>query len=163
MSRFLSVLPETLSSSSDAMERWMKDGTGIMWGDLPDSVFTAVAKFFQPVYKFLLPHWFATATELTSINQTLSTTAGSKILDVGCGFGVSTRVLGNLFPKSKIIGVDYHAHSIETAKEKTVEEGLTNVDYICCNSASPNWHGRYLSLESKRECPWSSMGKHNDR
>lgn len=41
-----------------------------------------------------------------------------KILDFGCGDGISCKLLKEAFPKSEIVGVDVSEESIKTAKEK---------------------------------------------
>ena len=96
------------------------------------------------MYKFLLPHWFSTAPELADLHAALSSESQPIILDVGCGYGVSTRVLAKLYTSAKVVGVDYHAPSIDYAKEQTTKEGLDNVEYVCCYAASPEWHGRWV-------------------
>jgi malonyl-CoA O-methyltransferase len=55
------------------------------------------------------------------------------ILDLGCGTGFFTRKLANLYPESKVLGIDFAPNMIEQAKEKIDENNLTNtfVSFKC--------------------------------
>jgi SAM-dependent methyltransferase len=44
-------------------------------------------------------------------------TKGARVADVGCGFGASTMLMARAFPRSEFVGFDYHAPSIERARE----------------------------------------------
>ena len=44
--------------------------------------------------------------------------------DVGCGHGSSTILLGQAYPNSTVVGSDYHAGSIETARERAQAAGV---------------------------------------
>ena len=47
--------------------------------------------------------------------------AYEKIIDIGCGSGMSTIALANQFPKAQIIGVDLSEQMLEKAKELEIE------------------------------------------
>lgn len=49
---------------------------------------------------------------------------GAKVADVGCGHGASTVIMANAFPNSEFHGFDYHAPSIERAREAAAEVGV---------------------------------------
>ena len=49
---------------------------------------------------------------------------GAKVADVGCGHGISTRLMAKAFPKSRFFGFDAHPGSIDAARKATQEEGL---------------------------------------
>jgi ubiquinone/menaquinone biosynthesis C-methylase UbiE len=46
------------------------------------------------------------------------------VADVGCGHGASTILMASAFPNSSFIGFDYHAPSIERAREAAQEAGV---------------------------------------
>ena len=50
---------------------------------------------------------------------------GAIVADVGCGHGISTILMAKAYPNSKFIGYDYHEPSIEIARTRAKEEGLT--------------------------------------
>jgi SAM-dependent methyltransferase len=47
------------------------------------------------------------------------------VADVGCGHAVSTITMAKAYPNNKFIGFDYHRPSIEMARRRAKEEGLT--------------------------------------
>jgi len=51
---------------------------------------------------------------------------GAKVADVGCGHGVSTRLMAQAFPNSRFFGFDYHEGSIEAARLGAKEAGLAD-------------------------------------
>jgi 2-polyprenyl-3-methyl-5-hydroxy-6-metoxy-1,4-benzoquinol methylase len=50
---------------------------------------------------------------------------GAKVADVGCGHAISTIVMAKAYPNSQFVGFDYHKPSIEIARKKAKEEGLS--------------------------------------
>jgi len=53
-----------------------------------------------------------------------------RILDVGCGFGGSSRMLARRFPEAEVVGVTLSPAQVRRGKELAAEQGLTNVDFI---------------------------------
>ena len=51
------------------------------------------------------------------------------VLDVGCGSGSMTRLIGNSFPRAKVIGVDARDQYLDFAEDRAREEGLRNVGF----------------------------------
>jgi 2-polyprenyl-3-methyl-5-hydroxy-6-metoxy-1,4-benzoquinol methylase len=49
---------------------------------------------------------------------------GATVADVGCGHGISTKLMARAFPNSRFFGFDAHPGSIEAARKTTKEEGL---------------------------------------
>ena len=49
----------------------------------------------------------------------------AKVADVGCGHGASTIVMAQAYPRSHFVGLDFHGASIETAKQRAVDAGVT--------------------------------------
>ncbi|MDN5750465.1 MAG: class I SAM-dependent methyltransferase [Pseudonocardia sp.] len=44
--------------------------------------------------------------------------------DIGCGLGASSIILGQAFPRTTVIGSDYHDGSIELARKRAVDAGV---------------------------------------
>jgi ubiquinone/menaquinone biosynthesis C-methylase UbiE len=45
---------------------------------------------------------------------------------VGCGHGASTILMGQAYPRSDFVGFDYHAASIEAARERAQKAGVAD-------------------------------------
>ncbi|CAE7835004.1 unnamed protein product [Symbiodinium sp. CCMP2592] len=56
-------------------------------------------------------------------------TAPKKILDVGCGIGGSSRILGKRFPDAEVLGITLSPQQAERAGKLAKEQGLTNVRF----------------------------------
>lgn len=56
--------------------------------------------------------------------------ADKRVLDFGCGSGASTAILGSLFPKSEIIGIDLFDDLLSIAKARAKYYGFPNVTFI---------------------------------
>ena len=55
--------------------------------------------------------------------------------DVGCGHGVSTRLMAAAFPNSTFYGFDYHDGSIQAARDLTKDAGLSDRVHFDVHSA----------------------------
>jgi SAM-dependent methyltransferase len=51
------------------------------------------------------------------------------VLDVGCGSGSMTRLIGHSFPRAKVIGVDVRDQYLDFAEARAREEDLHNVGF----------------------------------
>jgi SAM-dependent methyltransferase len=52
-----------------------------------------------------------------------------RILDAGCGSGVSTEYLVHLNPKAQVVGIDLSAGTLEVAKERCKRSGANRVEF----------------------------------
>jgi SAM-dependent methyltransferase len=51
--------------------------------------------------------------------------AGAQVTDVGCGLGTSTVLLAETYPRSTFAGSEYHQPSIEEARKRAADAGVT--------------------------------------
>jgi SAM-dependent methyltransferase len=99
-----------------------KTGKGVGWNRRSECLFCGTARFFRTGYKHhLVQEWLPA---LDGVVEKLK--RGAKVADVGCGHGVSTRLMAEAFPKSRFYGYDYHDGSIETARDLTKKAGLSD-------------------------------------
>ena len=56
-------------------------------------------------------------------------TAGSRVLEAGCGIGAQTVILARNSPDALITSIDISADSLKKAKEMVIKEGITNVTF----------------------------------
>jgi SAM-dependent methyltransferase len=99
-----------------------KTGEGLEWGKQHPCLFEGTERFFKSGYiANLMTSWIPA---LDGVEAKLK--AGAKVADVGCGLGASTILMAQAFPKSKFAGFDYHAGSIETARKRAKDAGVSD-------------------------------------
>ena len=110
----------------------MKTGKGFGWGDHHPYLFEGTERFFRPNYVAnLTNHWIPS---LEGVEEKLKN--GAKVADVGCGHGVTTILMAKEYPKSQIIGFDFHEKSIDWARKEAEREGLKNITFEVGGSTS---------------------------
>jgi SAM-dependent methyltransferase len=97
-----------------------RTGDGVPYDNQDPDVFTGVERFYLPAYAANLTTTWVPA--LTGVVEKLD--AGAKVADVGCGHGVSTLLLAQAYPRSEVVGFDYHPRSISRARERARAAGL---------------------------------------
>jgi SAM-dependent methyltransferase len=114
MTSALGVVPKLI-------ERF-RSGKGIGWDEHAPGLFEGTERFFRPGYAaFLVGSWIPA---LEGVKEKLE--RGARVADVGCGHGASTIVMAKAFPKSTFSGFDYHAPSIEVARQRAKDAGLAD-------------------------------------
>jgi 2-polyprenyl-3-methyl-5-hydroxy-6-metoxy-1,4-benzoquinol methylase len=99
-----------------------RTGAGMGWHEHHDDVFLGCEMFFRPGYLAnLVPSWIPA---LNGVQAKLR--AGAHVADVGCGLGASTVLLAEAYPASTFTGSDYHEGSIELARKRAADAGVTN-------------------------------------
>ncbi|MBA3712900.1 MAG: class I SAM-dependent methyltransferase [Pyrinomonadaceae bacterium] len=97
-------------------------GEGLGWHEHDHGVFRGTELFFKPGYAAnLVSSWIPS---LNGVEAKLK--AGAKVADVGCGLGASTILMTQAYPHSTFVGYDYHDKSIEMARERAVEAGVSD-------------------------------------
>jgi SAM-dependent methyltransferase len=99
-----------------------RTGAGMGWHEHVDGVFHGCERFFRPGYAANLVNSWIPA--LHDVKEKLE--AGGWVADVGCGKGASTILMAKAFPKSQFFGFDYHAKSIEAARESAERNGVAD-------------------------------------
>jgi len=97
-----------------------RTGEGVGWHEHDAELFHGAERFFKPLYKTnVVQNWIPA---LDGVQQKLE--AGALVADVGCGYGFSTILMAQSFPKSRFEGFDYHEPSIKTARERAKDAGV---------------------------------------
>jgi len=99
-----------------------RTGKGVGWDQHDPDLFLGTERFFRPGYNaHLVTEWIPA---LDGVKAKLE--AGGSVADVGCGHGASTIIMARAFPRSSFVGFDYHAPSIEKARERAREAGVAD-------------------------------------
>ena len=107
------------------IENAFKTGEGLSWGDHNTCLFCGTEKFFSPSYEGnLISSWLPALDGVVDKLQ-----KGAKVADIGCGHAASTIIMAKAFPNSTFFGFDFHAASIEQAKERADSAGVANVSF----------------------------------
>lgn len=98
-----------------------KTGEGMGWHEHHPELFVGTERFFRPGYAaHLVSAWIPA---LEGVDARLR--KGGRVADVGCGLGASTILMAKSYPNSEFTGFDYHEKSIETARQRAGEAGLS--------------------------------------
>jgi SAM-dependent methyltransferase len=104
------------------VEEAFRTGKGVGWHDHSKCLFSGTERFFRPGYNAnLVSSWIPA---LDGVEAKLK--AGAKVADVGCGHGASAILMAKAYPKSEFFGFDYHAPSLERAKDLAKEAGVSD-------------------------------------
>lgn len=102
-----------------------RTGHGMEWGEHHRCLFSGTERFFRAGYHaHLLGEWLPA---LDGVVDKL--VQGAKVADIGCGHGASTTLMARAFPRSEFFGFDYHAPSIDTARQRARDAGVDNVRF----------------------------------
>lgn len=110
-----------LKAAPKVVERF-KTGEGLGWHEHDKDLFCGTELFFRPGYLMHLVNDWIPA--LDGVEEKLK--AGAKVADIGCGHGASTILMAQAFPNSTFHGFDYHEESIDTARRKAEEAGVSD-------------------------------------
>jgi SAM-dependent methyltransferase len=99
-----------------------RSGAGVGWHEHDHGVFEGCERFFRPGYAANLASAWIPA--LTGVEEKLR--RGGRVADVGCGHGASTILMAEAFPASSFTGFDYHAASVEQARERAAAAGVSD-------------------------------------
>ncbi len=119
-----------------------RTGEGIGWHEHDDLVFTGCERFFKPGYLAnLVPQWLPALDGVVAKLEN-----GARVADLGCGHGASTMLLAQAYPKSSFHGSDYHQGSVDQARKRAAEEGVTDrVTFEVASAQTFEGHGYDLA------------------
>lgn len=113
---------KAMTHAVSRIEDSFKNGGGMLWGEHDPDLFVGTERFFRPGYAaHLIASWIPA---LTGIEEKLK--AGGKVADIGCGHGSSTVIMAQAYPNSHFWGFDNHDKSIETARQRAKEAGVSD-------------------------------------
>jgi SAM-dependent methyltransferase len=116
------VVLASLFLDKDKLVTAMRGNGALPWGEHHPCLFGGTERFFRPGYRaHLVAEWLPA---LEGIVPKLE--AGATVADVGCGHGASTVIMAQAYPASHFYGFDYHAPSIEAAKQRAADGGVAD-------------------------------------
>jgi 2-polyprenyl-3-methyl-5-hydroxy-6-metoxy-1,4-benzoquinol methylase len=128
-----SIIRDLFHVRDRALENF-RTGKGMEWGEHHSCLFHGTERFFRASYNSnLLGAWLPALDGMTARLQ-----SGIKVADVGCGHGASTILMAKAFPKSTFVGIDYHPESIETARQRAKDAGVSNATFKAADATSYN-------------------------
>ena len=123
-----------------------KTGEGVSWGNHNKCLFCGTEKFFSPSYENnLISSWIPS---MEGVTEKLK--KGVKVADIGCGHAASTIIMAKAFPNSTFIGFDFHEESIQQAKSRANDAGITNVSFEV--STAKTFHGKDYDFITFFDC-----------
>ncbi|RDZ27853.1 class I SAM-dependent methyltransferase [Lysobacter silvisoli] len=123
-----------------------RSGAGMEWGEHHPCLFHGTERFFRAGYNaHLLGEWLpALDGAVDKLRQ------GAHVADVGCGHGASTTLMAQAYPNSRFVGYDYHAASVETARQRAQEAGIDNAQFEVADATG--YGGRDFDLIAFFDC-----------
>jgi len=109
-------------------EQHLASGERMWWADTSPEWIAGVAGTGTPFYTRLVPGGLAQVPGLDARLQ-----AGCLVVDTACGAGVGLIRLAMTYPRCQIVGVDGDAHSIDQARARLAEAGLTDRIQLVCS------------------------------
>ncbi len=99
-----------------------RTGKGFGWHEHEKGLFEGCERFFRPNYLAnLTTNWIPA---LDGVEEKLK--RGARVADIGCGHGASTILMAKAYPASEFYGFDYHAASIERARDSAKQAGVSD-------------------------------------
>ncbi|MCM3903060.1 MAG: methyltransferase domain-containing protein [Pyrinomonadaceae bacterium] len=113
---------KAMTAAVSRIEDAFNNGGGMLWGEHDPDLFVGTERFFRPGYAaHLIASWIPA---LTGVEEKLK--AGGKVADIGCGHGSSTIIMAQAYPASRFWGFDNHEKSIETARQRAKDAGVSD-------------------------------------
>lgn len=115
----------TFFAELDRLERVFREGRGFAWGDHAHGFLDEQAAFTRPFYvQFLTDVW------IPSLDGVAARLSNGGRVDIGCGYGISSILIGQAFPQAQVVGFDPDDHSIAQARKGATQAGVADrVDF----------------------------------
>jgi SAM-dependent methyltransferase len=111
-----------LHRRTDEVANAFRTGKGIAWGAQDPAIFESAERFFGVHYRNgLISEWLPA---LDGMHERLE--AGGYVADIGCGHGTALILLAKAYPRSRFVGFDTHELSIQTARKRAADAGLSH-------------------------------------
>ena len=114
--------PDTLDAIADSF----RTGVGITYEQQGPSAAAGLARMTGPWTRLALVSTLL--PRLDGVIDKLNNAA--RVVDIGCGAGVTTCTLAESFPNSTIVGYDPSTTAVSQAQELAGSKGLDNVEFI---------------------------------
>jgi 2-polyprenyl-3-methyl-5-hydroxy-6-metoxy-1,4-benzoquinol methylase len=115
------IVTSAMRAEPKVMEAF-NSGGGVGWHEHDPGLFEGTERFFRPGYAAnLVSSWIPA---LDGVEAKLQ--SGAKVADVGCGHGASTIIMAKAYPQSTFVGYDYHQGSIDSARKRAAEAGVSD-------------------------------------
>lgn len=90
----------------------------------------------------LLTPWFDLLAGVTGVGRRFKARAvdlaevedGMRVLEVGCGSGVTALLLKQLYPRSHVVGLDADPRILEIARRRLIKARVGGVDLVCARA-----------------------------
>jgi SAM-dependent methyltransferase len=125
-------LMQALFAALPRTEENFRTGNGMEWGEHHPCLFHGTERFFRAGYNaHLVTEWLPALEGVVAKLE-----RGARVADVGCGHGASAILMARAYPKSHFIGFDYHAPSIEVARQRAAAAGVRNIEFQTADAVS---------------------------
>ena len=124
MQGFIQAIVAQYETHEQAVDTF-RSGEGRDWSEHSPCLFCSTDRFFRPGHQtHLIDEWLPAMDGVFAKLE-----AGAKVADIGCGYGSSTVLMAQRFPKSTFVGIDFHEPSIEKAREQARQAGVENASF----------------------------------
>jgi len=140
------AIVEALFHAKERTLAHFRNGEGMEWGEHHPCLFHGTERFFRAGYNAnLIGAWLPA---LDGVVDKLR--MGGRAADVGCGHGASTILMAKSFPAAHFVGYDYHAPSIDVARERAAEAGVVNASFEVADATG--YPGKHFDLIAFFDC-----------
>ena len=118
-------------ASVEALAEAFRTGRGVTYEQQGTAAAAGLARMTGPWSRLALTSVILPAMD--GVVEKLE--AGARVIDVGCGGGVTATTLAAAYPASTCVGYDPSTIAIDMARERAAEAGLDNVEFVVAPAA----------------------------